>query len=554
VSPTATTTYTLTATDAAGSVTSSQTVTVNTSTTTGATWYVSTTGSDANNGTSSGTAFATFAHALAAMAGCDTLIIEDGHYYQELSPHPANSGNVGNSGCYTTIKAATTWGVTIDDSTASPTSYNGAVNNEANYIQFIGIIAAGNPSNTVGQSAWSINGTNHVKLQMTAGYNVPCVQNTDVYGIGPAASYVLVEDSHAWGCGRYKFEAYQSSYVIFRRDVSRHDYHDVTGWTGPGTITGWGRQCANFTTYDSQHTLLQNDIAIDSGLADQETGTVWGGLWSEHNDPSIDNPIEMEASIVLNVQGVTSIQDYKESSTHTFINDALWGNEGGLGFGYLTGTGTVLPTTTVNHMTIGKLSGIAQDYSKAWGDAVQGNSPFTDYTSQIVENSILEQSNTYGAADWVNSDYNYYYLNSANFGATYYEGYASGPGVNDVLNTNPQIKYITREEVGTPVYGTASDGGNIGATILYEIGTTGTLYGDPGYDTITSNSLWPFPNEGQIKSDMASFTMVNPISGNTISGTRGFAAPGNGLYGGPITLTSYIWEYLGNACPAGICP
>ena len=30
-------------------------------------------------------------------------------------------------------------------------------------------------------------------------------------------------------------------------------------------------------------------------------------------------------------------------------------------------------------------------------------------------------------------------------------------------------------------------------------------------------------------------------------------APGNGLYGGPITLTSYIWEYLGNPCPVGVC-
>jgi len=32
-----------------------------------------------------------------------------------------------------------------------------------------------------------------------------------------------------------------------------------------------------------------------------------------------------------------------------------------------------------------------------------------------------------------------------------------------------------------------------------------------------------------------------------------YGEPGNGLYGGPITLTSYIWEYLGSACPATIC-
>ncbi len=32
-----------------------------------------------------------------------------------------------------------------------------------------------------------------------------------------------------------------------------------------------------------------------------------------------------------------------------------------------------------------------------------------------------------------------------------------------------------------------------------------------------------------------------------------FAANGSGFYGGPITLTSYIWEKLGTACPTHIC-
>jgi len=37
-----------------------------------------------------------------------------------------------------------------------------------------------------------------------------------------------------------------------------------------------------------------------------------------------------------------------------------------------------------------------------------------------------------------------------------------------------------------------------------------------------------------------------------VDSTRGFAAAGTGLYGGPITLTSYVWEAAGNALPAGI--
>ena len=74
-----------------------------------------------------------------------------------------------------------------------------------------------------------------------------------------------------------------------------------------------------------------------------------------------------------------------------------------------------------------------------------------------------------------------------------------------------------------------------------------------GYDQLTDVPLWPWPHEDRIK---AVFAQRNdpPIAseaGNET--TRRFAAPGKGLYGGPITLTSYIWEYTGTPCPPEIC-
>jgi hypothetical protein len=89
-------------------------------------------------------------------------------------------------------------------------------------------------------------------------------------------------------------------------------------------------------------------------------------------------------------------------------------------------------------------------------------------------------------------------------------------------------------------------GANIGATLQYMVGAPGTLFGETGYNTVQSTPMWPFPNETVIKAKMAAYT-------GPPSGARGFAAAGTGLYGGPITLTSYIWEYLGNPCPTGIC-
>lgn len=67
----------------------------------------------------------------------------------------------------------------------------------------------------------------------------------------------------------------------------------------------------------------------------------------------------------------------------------------------------------------------------------------------------------------------------------------------------------------------------------------------------TGELLWPWPHEDRIKADFQqSFQNIPAQYKNT---ARGFAASGSGLYGGPITLTSYIWEYLGSPCPQDIC-
>ena len=567
-----------------------------------ATWYISTTGSDAYAGTSPSTAFATFTHALAAMSGCDTLIIENGYYYDviNITGSMTNlSGNVGGSGCYTTIEAATTWGVTLDSSTQSHTEFIGALgaSGAVNYIQFIGIKAAGDPANTTGSGPVGAgSGVDHIKFIKVAGYNAPCNNNTNVMGIGPGASYILIEDSHFWGCGRYKVEIYQSDHVILRHSVARHDYHDITGWTSenPGGMSGWGRQIGLFTMYDSYEVLFQNDIGLDSGSPDDSTGTIWGGIQSENNDAVLgsqalcnalvpspacrgvagspgcsvdphgishgttgqDNSGNYEGLIFINIQGYwnpPAIFDDKLNGTRNAVNIAMANTAGGfLGDRQATGTSEA-SDLLLHHMTAYNITGPASNPSPASG--VGATEDCNDnFTEHLTEDSIIEDADAFGLANYMTSNYNLYYDNSANFGTAFYLGNIPTAGAHDIQGTNPQLKYITRVEAGTPGSGTASDGGDRGATILYRMGTPGTLWGDAGYDTPTSISLWPWADEAVIKGDMASFSMVNPVAGGVISGTRGFAAPGNGLYGGPITLTSYIWEALGNPCPGGICP
>lgn len=607
------------------------------------TWYVSTTGSNSNAGTSAGAAWATLPYAKAHMGRCDTLIVEPGYYYDSMIIDSSLAGNVSSSGCYTLVEAATPWTVTVDCSLVSPEPNGCMYITSTSYIQVVGIKAAADPNgtgNTGSGFVWYVIGSNHVKLQETAGYNAPCgwtngyAWNIDVYAIGPASSYVLVEDSHAWGCGRYKFLAYQSDHVIFRRDVARHDF------AGAGDGVHVSTQSAGFVNYDSQYDLFQNDIYLDSGDTAQDTGNIYGGLWSEHHWSDHDNDLILEGSIAENVYGQASFQDPKQSGTHILTNNVSVNSSSGIMVGsqwisitptsvtfngttatfqistngellngnqiipvglngsaavlnnqtftitagsppftsftipyvsspggpYTISSGTIYffygltyPGTAVTSNTIINETGYASSNANANGLGLFGTgnyylpnsggtaatyvsayyTGFTD-TYNIFQHIVSSSSPTYAIASFALTDYNMYYLNTANLGSVYYGYPAPVAGAHDVTGTNPGLLYVTRP---------GGAGNAYGATILHPIGATGTLWGDTGYDTLQSGSLWPWPYESTIKADMAAFSMTNPKTFTTISGARGFAASGSTLYGGPLTLTSYIWEALGNACP-----
>ncbi|UXI70335.1 hypothetical protein [Tahibacter amnicola] len=91
-----------------------------------------------------------------------------------------------------------------------------------------------------------------------------------------------------------------------------------------------------------------------------------------------------------------------------------------------------------------------------------------------------------------------------------------------------------------------------GARILYRTGRSGTVWGEPGFDELTAESLWPWPHEAAIK---AVFAEPNtPLPGNTPAANdtvRGFTVATD-AFGRPMTLTRYIWQYLGHEIPEAI--
>jgi hypothetical protein len=96
------------------------------------------------------------------------------------------------------------------------------------------------------------------------------------------------------------------------------------------------------------------------------------------------------------------------------------------------------------------------------------------------------------------------------------------------------LKYLARTEAGSVLAAGGTSGGPRGAQVTNQIGTSGTLYGDAGYNTTTAASLWPWPNEARIKQEMCTAAGV----------TRGFCSA--------VSLTDYLWSALGNPTPANI--
>ena len=88
-------------------------------------------------------------------------------------------------------------------------------------------------------------------------------------------------------------------------------------------------------------------------------------------------------------------------------------------------------------------------------------------------------------------------------------------------STTPSILYLPRSPI-------AGKGANI--ETRYRISLVGTEF----VITPTADALWPWPHEAVIKRDMCA------------GRTTGWCATTK-------TLTRYVWEFLGNACPADVC-
>jgi hypothetical protein len=446
-----------------------------------ATYYVdASAAADSGSGTqASPKKYIQSAVALMSTNGGDEVVIAPGTYSnaKDAIVNPTK----GKAGAWNVIRAATDGTVVIKSEFTLTFG--------AHYLRFEGLkFDAAQPKVIEGS---------FVKVMRCSFKGGPATGNNVTVQIGsndstPGASDILIEDSWVYGSGgRYKMLVYNSDRVVLRRVLVRHD----GGWTYDGSNPQGG-----ITIYDSTNVELQNGIVID-GMA---------------------NLTGFESNIYLVANGTTS-----QRAGNVFVRGTSVIGGGGNGISW---DGAAAYTSSLLEDVV------------VWGSSAGGIASNGSPNVGTINRATVKSGGT-GFADWdggsritISSSIAYQNSNSACEGMSMSSSYAFGNGSNNCGTALDPLanglKYLFRAEPGSRLAGGGAGGGSAGAQIVKRIGASGTLYGEAGYNTVTNEDLWPWPNETRIKSDLAE------------TNSRGFSASSK-------SLTDYLWELLGNTSPVG---
>ncbi|RLE44957.1 hypothetical protein DRJ25_06215, partial [Candidatus Woesearchaeota archaeon] len=447
--------------------------------------------------------FLNLREAFSGMSGGDTLVIRDGVYTGSSNMIINNNyPPVGSPNNYTIIKAEHPGKVIFDGQNNYITFYvNG--NGQAKYWQFDGLVWRN--SSTDGNVV--LLQCSYVKFLRCGAYN--CLGFAQNFA-NTESSYILYESCFAFGTGgRYKFSSYKSDHIIYRRCVGRVDEVNTNH-------SGRLEPLGVFVFYSTSNSYAQNCIAIDSDHSE-----VWNtlgviGAFTVPNGSGFN--INFTGCVGLNLDLDSSVVTSGFTNVH-YKN-----------------------CTFARYNTSGLKRGSDDfDHCAFVNSDDRGNFQFEG--KGTVKNSIIYGNVSSGLSGVFTSDYNCFYNNGKN-----YDGVTPGPhDITDINPLNNAFKYLVRIKSNSDLSAKASDTGDIGPNIVKQIGRSGTLWGEEGFDAVQDGTngqqdldLWPFPYETVIRGYMRAYT------GAVISGKRGFCADGQ-------TLTKYIWEYLGNSCPADIC-
>jgi len=535
-----TNTISVTAINSSGTTaTGSVVVTYNTGTITSATYYISPLGGDGNDGRTPTTPWKSFSYAFSHMASGNELILLDGTYSEAagtgyISYVGTNSGQI-PSGIDQThptyVHALSPGNVKVMGALfVGRSTGNGG---KHSYITIEGITFDGGTTDNAG----SLYNTGYVTIK-NCGFHSESQSAGAVLGIGTndgdwGNSYDVLQDIWVWGKERASFIVYRSDHIVVRRAVTRQDGCD-------SFANGCGNNSGNYivgtTIYNSFDVSFQNVIAADNiqgpggyaGAGDFYTawhnnyvypwyGNEWLGTISLNSGLSAGYGFDLDTMPAAQQPMATYRDVVAWNGTFTF-NAQENGCSGACDAQNLIVSNGTFMASSGNGFRIG--SDMASGQHDIKNIVVLGSG--TNGVNSVAQPSYVDVSGS-----WSQGAYN------------------QAPCVIGCLTTDPKsngsLKYIVRIENGSPLKGTGYNGADYGANVVNRYGADGSRYGEASYNTLTSTPLWPWPNESRIKAEMCA------------SATRGFCAAGTRIDGtGPITLTTYIWEALGNPIPAGI--
>jgi len=473
------------------------------------TYYISPEGSDHNKGKSISTPFRSFRKAFRKMKSGDELILLDGTYSDKNK-----NGFIGYEGRYsdqipsgivdgrkTIVKSMNRGKAVILGELFIGRSFRKDHDIQVDGITFIG--------------GGHLYNTENIDI-LNNGFHGSLVVGTNDHSHGNSRN--LIEDSWIWAEEKRIIAInYRSDYNVWRRVIVRGDGCNKRACIGPGNPN------VGITVYDSNHVSMQNIIVIDRLLG---LGYPYADFAAAQHTPGkyLFGRNEWLGTISINSPDSAYYMepDHQGTIDHTIkISNAVAWNPKRSGINIArSGTNNLLENITV----------ISSGF-----DGIRVGKRLT---SGIVRNCVTVDSGRYG----INSAYGSEYVNVFNSRRDDYNlrpcrsnCYASNPRKDGKI---PSLKYALRIEKGSKLNNSGKDNMDIGANIIYRYGAPGSHFGEKGYNALTAEPLWPWPNEKLIKKQMCANT------------DRGFCSNKRTLDGSrEQTLTSYLWELSGFKMP-----
>lgn len=463
-----------------------------------ATYYISPSGSNSNNGLSVGAPFLTFAYAInASRASCgDTLILANGTYGDGTSTGKISISGLNCSlGNELTITAANQRKAKINDNGSGK-----AVNiTNSSYVIIDGLYArSADVSGTTGGYPFFTSSNNHITLRNLVARNPNRYNNTHTIAVEYSQD-ILIEDSESYVFHRHCVEAYASQRVVVRRQ-----YCNPRGGKIPGSFGlnegPLGSGAAIVTMYPCKDCILENSIA---------DGTTNPMYINEMNAAYYGN-VPMSGSKVLGSicykcnygNGIyPNSRKVADATNHTPLNitirDVAMIDHGTNGNGIRCSD---CVNVTIDHVTIlgtnTGSNGITLDQTSTGATAAQSSATITN--SVVVDMAGTGFTNPGGGS--YSGNHLYSYSNGSAFSPGLPGNWGSASTANPSLGT---CKLWIPS--GSPLKGAGTGGSDIGATILYRY-VNGVLTTTPLWDQTT----------GEFPYGEADLDNINRVAGQSL--------------------------------------